>query len=283
MLEDNVDAAAGGQALHFPSESGGGMQDHLVGALRFRFFDLSFRTYGGNHAGTDHLSNLNRGAAYAAAAGEHQDRFAGRESCPCEQHVPRRKENQRHRRSFREGNIFGLGDHVRFRYGDQFRAPSVPAIAKHGVGRAQVIAAGQALDAMAAGNSGRQDNGIADADARNVRADGGNFAGNIRPGDMRKRKGDARDTAANPNVEMIQGTGSDPHQHVAWTDHWIGDFTIFEDFGPSVTIEGNGLHEHSLCTNARRLAPLRTGKDYVWRRAQSILYRDTWRTHPRLQ
>lgn len=73
-------------------------------------------------------------------------------------------------------------------------------------------------------------------------ADFGDFAGDIAARDMRERNRDARQTSADPEVEMIQRAGVDAHKDVVGAQVGFVDVGVVEDGRVAVLVEEDGFH-----------------------------------------
>jgi len=98
------------------------------------------------------------------------------------------------------------------------------------------------LRALAAGDTGIEDDFVAGLEARDVRADFGDFAGNVAAGNVRERNFPAGDAFANPEIEMIERAGADAHQNIIRADSRFGDIFVAQDFRAAVFGEDDGFH-----------------------------------------
>lgn len=242
MLEYDVDAAVVREAADFFGDGHDAVVNHFICANLLGFFESFIIAGRGDYVRAEELRNLNRGAADAAARGENEHAFAGLQLRAVDEHVPSRLEDQRDSGGLRPIQIFGIRKAVDFRATDEFRESSVDHVAKIGVVAAQVVVAGQASGTFAAGDPGSENDFLADMDRVYLGADFGDFAGDIAARDMRERNRDARQTSADPEVEMIQRAGVDAHKDVVGAQVGFVDVGVVEDGRVAVLVEEDGFH-----------------------------------------
>ena len=103
--------------------------------------------------------------------------------------------------------------------------------------RAAVVETGQACGAFSAGDSGGEDNFLADFHGGDISADLGDFAGDVAAGNVRKRDWDIGQTAADPEIEMIQGAGAYADEHFVGARFGLGDIGVLQNFGCAMLAE----------------------------------------------
>src|SRR5262249_6466932 len=140
---------------------------------------------------------------------ENKHGFGGLQLCAGKQHVPGGLKNERDGSSFFEREIFGIGEAVHFGAANELRATAVDHVSEIGELRTIIVASSQPGGALAAGNSGGQENFLAGLDGGDVGANPLDDAGHITTGNVRKRDRNPRESPAYPQVEMIQGAGVD--------------------------------------------------------------------------
>jgi hypothetical protein len=122
-------------------------------------------------------------------------------------------------------------------------ATAVDHVTKVGVIAAEVVVAGEAGGTFAAGDTGSEDDFLADADSVYFGADFGDFAGDIAAGDVREGNGNAGESAADPEVEVVQAASMDADEDVGGAEVRFVDVGVVEDAGVAVVVEEDGFHE----------------------------------------
>jgi hypothetical protein len=152
-------------------------------------------------------------------------------------------EDKRDGSGVRPIQIFGIREAVHFRATDVFGATAVDHVTKVGVIAAEVVVAGEAGGTFAAGDTGSEDDFLADADSVYFGADFGDFAGDIAAGDVREGNGNAGQSAADPEVEVVQAASMDADEDVGGAEVRFVDVGVVEDAGVAVVVEEDGFHE----------------------------------------
>jgi hypothetical protein len=151
--------------------------------------------------------------------------------------------NERDGSRFFERELFGIGEAVHFGAANELGATSVDHVSEIGKLRTIVVASSQTGGALAAGNAGSEENFLAGFDGGDAEANLLDGAGNIAAGNMRERDGNARDSAAHPEVEMIESAGVDADDDFAGARFGFGNVGVAEDVGAAVVVEKDGFHE----------------------------------------
>ena len=105
--------------------------------------------------------------------------------------------------------IFWFRNYVNSRRRHQLGVTTVASITKNVVVATKIIASRQTLKAMPARDARLQHYFIAGMDPGNQLANFAHHAGNVVAENVRQRNLDSRQTAARPDVEMIQSAGFD--------------------------------------------------------------------------
>jgi hypothetical protein len=71
----------------------------------------------------------------------------------------------------------------------------------------------------------------------------GNFAGDVAARNVRERDGNARETAANPKVEMIKGTGMDADEDLIVAERRFGNIGVAKDGRVTMLLDDDRFHE----------------------------------------
>jgi len=156
--------------------------------------------------------------------------------------MPRGLEDERDGGGFFERQIFGIGETVYFGGANELSAATVDHIAEVSELAAAIVEAGEARGAFAAGDTGGEEHLLAYANRCNLSSDLRNFAGHVAAGNMRKRNRHIRKTLAHPEIETVQGAGSDADQNFVGTHGWIGGFNILQDFRAAVLLKLDRFH-----------------------------------------
>src|SRR6266581_4657422 len=242
MLEDDVDAALASDAANFLADLLRFVVNPVIGAKLLGFLELFVGAGRGDDASPEGFGDLYRGAAYAAARSEDEDVFAGLQLGAGHQYVPGGLEDQRNRSSLFERQIFRVRQAIHFRGADIFGAAAVNHVAKIGGLPAVVVQTSYASRAFAAANQRREHDLLADASRGYILADLSDLARNVASGNVRQRNRHVRQTAADPEVKVIQRAGLDAHENLIWLDLWLGVVLVLENFRPAVLMKNDCFH-----------------------------------------
>jgi hypothetical protein len=102
---------------------------------------------------------------------------------------------------------------------------------------AAVVETGYACNAFAAGDSGGEDNFLADLDGSDVGANLGDFASDVAAGNVWERDWNIWQTTADPEVEMIQCAGTDAHEDFVGAEGWSGGIGVLQYFWSTVLMK----------------------------------------------
>lgn len=240
MLENDVNATAVGQALHFHRDFLLRVVNQLVGAEFTSLGELHRGAGRGDHTRTGRLGQLDSGGADAAARAENKDCFTGGEASPREKHVPGREKNQGKGVRFLEGGSFGHGDNIGSRSRNEFGAAAVEALAQQSVLRALVVVALETFPTFPAGDAGLEEDFIAGTSVGDGLAHSDDFSGDVAAGNVRER--DSGKAAADPKVEMVESAGTNANEDGGRADHGVGDVGIFQNLGTAVFFKEDRLH-----------------------------------------
>src|SRR5215471_10003504 len=133
---------------------------------------------------------------------------------------------ERDRGGLLERKIFGIGETVDLGAAHKLGAAAVDDVPKVSELRAVVVTARQARRAFSAGNPGSQQNLLPWLDGGNARPDFLNEACNVAPGDVRQRHGQARDSGAHPEVQVVKRAGAHPDLDFAGADFGFRDLGV---------------------------------------------------------
>src|ERR1017187_4291733 len=251
MFHHHVDAALAGDL----ADLGGNILlvviDRVVGAEFARFGEFAFATGGSDDAALEELGDLYGGGADAAGSREHQDVLAGLEFGARHEHVPGGEKHQRGGGGALEAHVVGDLDGAILRCGEQFGIAAVDGVAEHGEAAAEVVVAQQALLALAATLSRREEDAPARLDALAEFACGNDLASDVAAQDVRHGELHAGDTGADEEVEVIEGAGANADQDLVGFDVGLRHVLVDKHFGIPVLVNAGCLHEERLARGGR--------------------------------
>jgi hypothetical protein len=157
--------------------------------------------------------------------------------------VPGGEEDERNGGGMGPAEIFRIRETVDLRHTNIFGATAVNHVTKVGEIAAVVILASDAGGTFAAGNARSENDFLADMNGGDFWADLGDFAGNIAAGNVGERDSNTREAAANPEVEMIEGAGTDANQNLIVAEGRFGHISIAENGRVTVFMDDDGFHE----------------------------------------
>jgi hypothetical protein len=242
MLEDDVDAALVGYAADFVAYPLRFVIDDVIGAELAGFLELCVGTGGGDDARAEEFRDLNGGAADAAARAEDEHVFAGLKLGAVDEHVPGGLEDERDGGGFFEREIFGIGQAIDFGRANEFGAATVEHVAEVRSVAAAVVQASHASWAFAATNERCEHNFLTYANGGDFRADLCDFSGDVAAGNVGKRDGHVGQSAADPQIKMIQRASAHAGENFVRAGLGFGDIGVLENFGSPMLAEEDGLH-----------------------------------------
>ena len=243
VLENDIHAAVVGEAANFLGNRHDAMMNDLVSAELPGFGNFLVVAGGGNHAAAEEFGDLDGGAADTAAGGENKHIFARLELRAIDEHVPGGLEDKRNGGGMGPIEVFGIGHAIDFGTADEFGAATINHVAEIGKVAAAVVIAGKAGGTFAAGDAGSEHDFLADMHGADFRTDLGDFAGDIAARDVREWNLEARKAAAHPQVEMIEGTGTNTDKHFVAAKLGLRDVSIVENRRVTMFLEDDGFHE----------------------------------------
>ena len=243
VLEDDVDAAIVGEAANFLGDGHDAVMNDFVGAELSGFGDFFIVAGGSNHAAAEEFGDLDGGGTDPAAGSDHEDLFARLELRAIDEHVPSGLEDDGNGRGMGPIEVFRIGEAIDFGAADKFSAASIHHAAKIGVIAAEIVIAGKAGGTFATGDAGGEHNFLADVHGANFGADFGDFAGNVGAGDVGQGNLKAGKATAHPEVEMIEGAGTDTDEDFVAAKLRLRNISEAENGGVTVFLEDDGFHE----------------------------------------
>lgn len=243
MLDDDIHSVLVGQAVNLFGDGHDTVMNDFVGADGFGFFELFVGARRGDDARTEELRDLNGRAPDAAASGEHEDGFAGAKLSAIGEHVPRGEKDQRHRSGMNPIETFGIGHAVHFGTAHEFRATTVNHKSQVGEIAAEIVLSSETSRATATGDAGSEHHLLADVDVANVVANLDDFTGYVAARDVRKRNGIVRKAVANPQIEVIEGTGAHADENFVRMDLGFVHIGVVQHAGIAVLVKDDGFHE----------------------------------------
>jgi hypothetical protein len=151
-------------------------------------------------------------------------------------------EDEWYGRGFFEREIFGVREAVSFGGADKFGAASIDHVSEIGELAAAVVEAGKTCGAFAAADSRSENDFVADLHAGDFRSNLGDFASDIATRDVRQGNRHVGKAATNPEVEMVQRTGSDANEYVSAAECGLGGLGILQHFGSPVLLKDDRFH-----------------------------------------
>jgi hypothetical protein len=245
VFEDNVDPALVGDTPDFIANLLRLMIDNVVGAELPRFLQLGIGTSSGDDLRAEEFCDLDSGAADPASGAEDQDGFARLKLSACDEHVPRGLEDERDRSSFLERKILRIRQAIHLGRANKFGAAAVNHVAEVGGQAALVIEASNTRETFAATNHRCEHNFLTHASTRDFRADLCDFSSDVAAGNMWKRDGNIRQSAADPQIEMIQSAGAHADENFIGAGLGLGDVDVLQNFGSTMLAEEDSLHDAS--------------------------------------
>ena len=106
------------------------------------------------------------------------------------------------------------------------------------------------FDAVSAEVHGRDQHALPDCESGDVLADFGDLTGDVAAEDVRQFH--ARQSFANPDVEVVERAGLDAHQHLIFARLRVGDVFVGQNFGTTELMNADGFHGafSSCCSDA---------------------------------
>jgi hypothetical protein len=242
VLEDDVDPALIGDTADFVVDFLSFVIDEMVGAELFCLLQLFIAASSGNDARPEKLGNLDGSAAHAASCPKDENIFAGLQLGSGKKHVPSSLEDKRNRGGLFEGQVFRIRHAIYFWSADKFGTASVDQVAEIGELAAAVVLAGDAGGAFATSHAGGKNDPLTDAHGGYIRADLGDFAGDVATWDVRERNRDIGVAAADPEVKVIQSASFHADEDFVRADSGLGSIRVFQDLRSTVLMEEHCLH-----------------------------------------
>jgi len=226
VLEDHIDAALIGDTADFFADFLRFMIDEMVGAELLPFLQLFVRVGSGKHPSAEEFRDLNGAVPTPLPAPRTRTSSPGCSSARAMSICHAVLENEGDRGDLFEGEIFGIGQAIYFGRANKFCAASVDHIAQVGELAAVIIVAGDASRAFVAGDAGRENDFLADADVVTSRRFG-RFRRPRRCLGCAEVELERPDAGAHPKVEMIEGAGFHADKDFVRTDFWVRDVENF--------------------------------------------------------
>ena len=176
--------------------------------------------------------------------------FAGLHFCKRYQHVPCSYGHQWQRRRFFPTQHPWFWNDVYARHGNKLCITSVTPVANNVVFGTRVVLSAQTSLAVSARDARMQHYFIAGLDPVNNLSGLENYTRNIVAQNVRQRNIDVRQSAAHPNVEVVQGTRANFNQNFVGLNFWFRYVCRFQHIGPAVLAEYDCLHSRDCTTGA---------------------------------
>src|ERR1019366_10305311 len=119
---------------------------------------------------------------------------------------------------------------------------AVDGVAEHGEAAAEIVVAREAVLALAAPLSRREEDAPAGLDALAEFADGDHLARDVAAQDVRHRELQSRDAGAHEEVEMIQRAGADADEDLVSFDFRLRHVLTDKHFGTAMLVNPGCFH-----------------------------------------
>ena len=243
MLDDDVSAAAAGDALDLFRVIARVVVEHVLGAECARAIHLVRRRCR-EHARAGHARELDGRLADAAPAREHEDRVVLAHARARHEHVPRGEKGERERSRGDEVYVCRKRDQILDWDRNHFGVTTIGLETEDVVPDAVIVTPRSAWRALAAADAGLQHHFRAWRD-RCV-ADRRHFTGDIASRDVRQGQRHALDATPLPQVQVIQRTRAHVNNRASGGRLRIRRILVSEDIGVTMLVEANCLHDSTL-------------------------------------
>ena len=119
--------------------------------------------------------------------------------------------------------------------------PPSTRIAQHRELRALVLQSRDALCAVIAEVHGREQHALAGLEAGDVLADLDDLAGNVAAQDVRQLH--PGQPLAHPQIQVVQGAGFHPDQHLVFAQLRVGNVFVAQNFRTAEFVNADGFHD----------------------------------------
>lgn len=191
----------------------------------------------------EEFGDLDGGAANAAAGGKNKHGFTGLELRASDEHVPGGLEDDRDGGGMSPIEVFGVRKAIDFGAANIFGAGAIDHAAEIGVIATEIVVAGETGGTFAAGDAGRKNDLLTNVDGGDFRAKLDDFTDAVAAGNVRKRDLESGKAAANPEVEMVEGAGTDADKDFVAAELRFGYIRETENGWITVFLEDDGFHE----------------------------------------
>ena len=250
VLEDYVDAALVGDAADLVSDLLAVMIDGVVGTELARFGKFVVVSSGSDDVGVEELCDLDGGGSDAGAGAENENPLSLLDLRACDQHVPGGEEDKRNAGGFIEAERVGNGDDVDFGDGDQFAITAIDAITQDRELAAEIVLAGGTHRTVITEHHGREQDSLSRPNRREVLADFFDGSGDVAAIDVGQVY--ARQAFANPEIEVVQGTGFHADQNLVLTELGVGNVAVLEDLRAAEFLKHDRFHGRLLGMRGKR-------------------------------
>jgi hypothetical protein len=154
-------------------------------------------------------------------------------------------EYERNRGGFFKRKVLWVGQAIHFGRANEFGAAAVNHVAEVGGYPALVIEAGYASGTLAATNERGEHDFLTHANRGDFRADLCDFSSDIAAGNVRKRDRNIRQSAPDPQIEMIQSASAHADENFVGARFGAGNIHVLQNFGSAMPAEEDSLHDAS--------------------------------------
>ena len=240
VLENDVDAAAVGDALHFVGNLLLVMVDGVVGTKFASLRQFAVVAGSGDDHGAEHFADLDGCGAHTRAAAHNENRLARAKLRVAHQHVPRREEHQWHGGGLHKTERVGNGKYTRARNGNQLAVSAFGIVPEHGELRTEILASAVALLAVATIKHGREQDTSTYFEVGDVLATIGDFTCDIAAEYVRQLY--PGKPFAHPEIEMVECAGANANEDMIFAQLGIGRVFVLQDFWTTKLVNANSFH-----------------------------------------
>jgi hypothetical protein len=158
------------------------------------------------------------------------------------EHMPGSLENEWNRRGVCPIEISRIRHAVYFGATHVLGAAAVDHVAEVREIAAKIIVSGKARRAFSARDPRCKNHLLTDVNRGDLRTYLRDFPGDVASRYVRKRYGDAREAAANPKVEIVQGAGMHAHEHLSRPQMRFGNIRVAQNTWMAVLVDYNRFH-----------------------------------------
>ena len=216
--------------------------DHLISPQLTGPGQLLVRAGGGENPRPQMFGHLHCRAPYPAACRQHEHRLPRLEIGASDQHVPGRPEGHGDGRRRLIGKGGREEHHVRSRRLQVLCIPPIELDADELALQAQVVVARQAVLTAATTDPGIDHHPVAHVDVVDLRPHLGHLPRRFDAQDVGQRRLHPLGPPTSEDVQMVESTGPDPHQHLIGRDLRGGHLLVSQPIHAAALVKDDRLH-----------------------------------------